>query len=131
MGHSGTMTYWKPWDERLVAEGFRVIKFDNRDMGNTQRFDDVLPDPQKYVQPGSIEAVESKFAYCAEAMANDAVAVLDHYGVAKAHIVGAAMGGLITQIIGVKHGPRCKSLCPIMTAPALNNAVGLAMAKDG
>merc|ERR1719343_545810 len=124
MGHSGTMTYWKPWDERLVAEGFRVIKFDNRDMGNTQRFDDVLPDPQKYLEHMN-SPTEAKSAYCIEDMADDAVAVLDHYGVAKAHIVGCSMGGLITQVVGVKHGSRCKSLCPIMTAPAINAALVL------
>eukprot|EP00931_Biecheleriopsis_adriatica_P007691 TRINITY_DN108954_c0_g1_i1.p1 TRINITY_DN108954_c0_g1~~TRINITY_DN108954_c0_g1_i1.p1 ORF type:complete len:341 (-),score=44.36 TRINITY_DN108954_c0_g1_i1:49-1071(-) len=133
MGHSCTMTQWSPFDQQLANAGFHVIKFDNRDMGRTQRFDDILAEPEKCMSsgPNPLEGKKDISAYCISDMADDAVAVLDHYGVDKAHIVGASMGGLICQVTGVRHPSRCKSLTPIMTAVNLNEAVGRGMAKDG
>lgn len=57
-------------------------------------------------------------AYSLEQMADDAIAVLDHAGVESAHVVGASMGGAITQIIGVKYPERTRSLTLACTAGA-------------
>lgn len=55
-------------------------------------------------------------AYSLEQMADDAIAVLDHAGIESAHVVGASMGGAITQIIGVKYPERTRSLTLACTA---------------
>ena len=78
---------WTPFDEKIANRGFHVIKFDNRYMGLTQRFDNIIA-------PGG---GEPSFAYTINDMADDAVAVLNHYGISKAHVIGASIGGLITS----------------------------------
>lgn len=124
-GHSFTMTMWTPLDRTLADAGFHVVKFDNRDMGLSQRFDDVLPDPEAYL------ADSSKCAYCIDDMADDARAVLDHYGIDQAHVFGASMGGLVAQVFATRYAERCKSLMPCMTAASLNEALAKSVAKDG
>lgn len=85
------------WDlQRYVLAGrYRVIAHDNRGAGKSDK-------------PFG--------AYSLEQMADDAIAVLDHAGVETAHVVGASMGGAITQIIGVKYPERVRSLTLVCTA---------------
>lgn len=115
------MDDWVPFDDLLANRGFRVIKFDNRDIGLSQRFDEKFPE-------GS---APSDFPYTINDMADDAAAVLDHYGISKAHVVGASMGGLITQVMGTRHPERCITLTPIMTFNSnLKKLSATAQAKD-
>jgi len=127
MGHSRTLTSWRGVAQRLVADGFRVITLDNRDCGRTQRFDSAVPDPFPHTQPGAEPGV---FAYTLDDMADDVVGVLDHYGVEKAHVVGASMGGMIAQILAVRHSSRCRSCVAIMTAARLSEGFGATAASD-
>jgi len=100
----------------LVARGYRVIRFDNRDIGLSQRFDHLgLPNL----------AVESlKFAvglkvaspYAVADMADDAAGVLDALGIPAAHVCGASMGGMIAQQMAVRHAAKVKSLTLMMTS---------------
>jgi len=100
----------------LVARGYRVICFDNRDIGLSQRFDHLgLPNL----------AVESlKFAvglkvaspYAVADMADDAAGVLDALGIPAAHVCGASMGGMIAQQMAVRHAAKVKSLTLMMTS---------------
>jgi 3-oxoadipate enol-lactonase len=78
-----------------MATKFRTIAMDNRGAGRS-----TLPS-----QPFTLEE-----------MADDAAAVLDHYGVNDAHIVGASMGGAIAQVLGVKYPDRVRSLTLACTA---------------
>jgi 3-oxoadipate enol-lactonase len=78
-----------------MATKFRTIAIDNRGAGRSS-----IP-----ITPFTLED-----------MADDAAAVLDHYGVRDAHIVGASMGGAIAQILGVKHPERVRSLTLACTA---------------
>ena len=78
-----------------MATKFRTIAMDNRGAGRS-----TLPS-----QPFTLEE-----------MADDAAAVLDHYGVKDAHIVGASMGGAIAQVLGVKYPERVRSLTLACTA---------------
>ncbi|MCP4755103.1 MAG: alpha/beta hydrolase [Proteobacteria bacterium] len=108
------------WDERfcrqLAEQGFFVIRFDNRDVGLSQKFDDSgIPDVN--------QAVDDYFAgkkiespYSLEDMADDAVGLLDVLDVAKAHICGASMGGGIAQIVAYRHPSHVSSLVSIMSA---------------
>lgn len=85
------------WIRQRMALGahFRCIAFDNRGAGRS----DVPPGP-----------------YDLEVMARDALAVLDDAGVASAHVMGASMGGVISQMLGVRHPERVRSLTLACTA---------------
>jgi len=63
-------------------------------MGSGHKFDDVLPDPRPLTAPGANP--ENKHAYLMSDIADDAICVLNHYKIDKAHIIGLSMGGLIT-----------------------------------
>ena len=119
-GYSESMVTWAPFDEKIANCGFHVIKFDNRDMGLTQRFDNII----------ASDGGEPTFAYTINDMADDAVAVLDHYGISKAHVIGSSMGGLITQVVGTRHPERCITLTLIMTSYNIRAATGAAAAKQ-
>ena len=100
----------------LVKRGFRVIRFDNRDIGLSQGFDHLgLPnlalDSLKYAM-----GLNVKSPYTLPDMAADAVGVLDALGIARAHVCGASMGGMIAQQMAVRHPQRLKSLTLMMTS---------------
>lgn len=141
MGHSATMTWWRHGAERLQRAGLRVIALDNRDSGLSQRFDSALPDPVtatlpaitcEHSQPGPTPDGGGVCAYTLDDLADDAVGVLDHYGVERAHVLGASMGGVVAQIIASRHAARCRSLSLIMTAERIGEATAAtAAASDG
>jgi pimeloyl-ACP methyl ester carboxylesterase len=100
----------------LVARGFRVIRFDNRDIGLSQRFDhlgvsNLAIDSIKY-------AVGMKVTgpYTVADMADDTAGLLDALGIQSAHVCGASMGGMIAQQLAVRHPARVKSLTLMMTS---------------
>lgn len=97
-GLGSQMTRW-PADfcGKLAARGYRVIRMDNRDTGLSTWF-----------KPGE--------SYSLSDMAADAVAVLDAAGVAKAHVAGVSMGGMITQALAINHPDRVLSITSIMSA---------------
>ena len=102
------------WDERvcrLLAErGFRVIRFDNRDVGLSTRMDHLgLPDMLAALAGNPVPL------YTLEDMADDAVGLLDALGIRAAHVVGASMGGMIAQLIAINHPDRVLSLTSIMS----------------
>lgn len=105
------LTSW-PLDmiDSLVTQGFYVIRFDNRDVGRT------TPGAG---QPPSLwrRALQRprQDGYDLADMAGDAVAVLDHLGVERAHIVGMSMGGMIAQTIAARHPSRALSLTSIFS----------------
>lgn len=99
--------------ERLVAEGFQVIRFDNRDIGLSTQLDSLgLPDLMGFFQgrrpPNPL--------YTLADMAADSIALLDALQIDKAHIVGASMGGMIAQLLAALYPDRCRSLTSIMSS---------------
>ena len=116
MGLGMQLTAWPDeLVEMLVARGFRVIRFDNRDVGLSQGFDELgVP---------NIAVAAMKFAfhlpirppYPLRALADDAVGVLDALGIAQAHVCGASMGGMVAQLMAIHHPRRVKSLTLMMT----------------
>ena len=111
----GLATQMIAWHEDFCAElagrGFHVIRFDNRDVGRSSAMRD-LPVPTLRQL-----ALRSKKAagYTLSDMAADAVGLLDQLGIERAHVVGASMGGMIAQTIGIDHPQRVLSLCSIMS----------------
>lgn len=126
IGLGTQMTRWPTaLIDGLVAHGFRVIRFDNRDVGLSSLLDDAgvpsLPDVMAaMLQGGTVPA-----PYTLSDMAADAVGILDALGIARAHVVGASMGGMIAQIMAARYADRVMSLTSVMSSsgnPALPRA---------
>ncbi|MFX0065407.1 MAG: alpha/beta fold hydrolase, partial [Candidatus Hermodarchaeota archaeon] len=101
--------------EDLVNRGFFVIRFDNRDIGLSTKFEDAgIPD---FTEIGAAYSRGEKpeVPYTLEDMADDAVGLLDALNIDKAHILGASMGGMIAQVIAYRHSSRVLSLTVIMS----------------
>ena len=99
MGATASMIYWEEeFCKRLSNQGFHIIRYDNRDVGKSITYEYGHPE------------------YTFEDLADDAIQVLDAYKVDKAHIVGMSMGGIITQIIALKHPSRVLTISLIMTS---------------
>jgi pimeloyl-ACP methyl ester carboxylesterase len=114
------------WDEEfcteLAAQGFWVIRFDNRDVGLSTRLDEAgVPDVPALMQAQAhSEAVQ--VPYTLRDMADDAVGLLDALQAGPAHVVGASMGGMIAQEMAIHHPERVRTLTSIMSTtgdPAL------------
>ena len=116
MGLGAQMIAWdEGFCEALAGEGHYVIRFDNRDVGLSTRFDEAgLPD-----MPAIVAALSAgkrpDLAYTLDDMADDAVALLDHLGVVQAHICGASMGGMIVQCMALRHPDRVATMTSIMS----------------
>jgi pimeloyl-ACP methyl ester carboxylesterase len=112
MGLATQMLAWHTDFCRELAErGFYVIRFDNRDIGRSQSFDDTPP-------PTTIELVTRRLrnvAYTLEDMADDCAGLLDCLGIESAHVAGASMGGMIAQAMAARHPDRVRSLVSIMS----------------
>ena len=101
---------------RLVAAGYRVIRFDNRDVGKSGKLDSLgMPDWAKII-PAIGKCDESNLPYTIKDMAKDAVGLLEALQIKKAHIVGASMGGAIAQMIAIHYPDRVRSLTCIMAS---------------
>ena len=118
MGLGAQLLLWrKGFCEKLVNQGLRVIRYDNRDVGLSTKITGhhagtaLLP---RMVR--SFFGLPSPAVYTLEDMADDAAALLDHLNVDKAHIVGASMGGMIAQVFAARHRLRTKTLAVIFSS---------------
>jgi pimeloyl-ACP methyl ester carboxylesterase len=84
------------WCALFVAEGYQVVRFDNRDTGLSSKL------------PGQ--------SYSAADMAADGIAVLDAIGVDRAHVMGLSMGGMIVQRMAIGHPDRLRSMTSVMSS---------------
>ena len=125
MGLGMQLVAWhEDFVESLVQRGFRVIRFDNRDIGLSENFD-------RFGAPKlGLDALKLALGlrvsspYTLADMAADSVGVLDALGIPKAHICGASMGGMIAQQIAVRHPDRVKSLTLMMTSTGARKLPG-------
>jgi pimeloyl-ACP methyl ester carboxylesterase len=111
MGLGTQMVAWRPdFCEQLVAHGFRVVRFDNRDIGRSTKVGGAPPTVTQLL-------TRSRKAgrYRLKDMAKDAIGLLDHLGVDAAHVVGASMGGMIAQEMAARYPHRVLSLASIMS----------------
>jgi pimeloyl-ACP methyl ester carboxylesterase len=100
-----------------VKNGFRVITFDNRDVGLSYKFDGVrAPNPIRQIIAKRFFPRRQMAPYNLSDMARDAVGVLDALKIDRAHIVGASMGGMIGQLIAADHADRVLSFTPVMSS---------------
>lgn len=112
MGLGAQLTLWhNEFCEKLVNLGYRVIRFDNRDVGlSTKLHGRRAEGPLIPRLLRSFVGLPSPSVYRLEDMADDAAAVLDHLGIDRAHIVGASMGGMIAQIFAARFPARTAGL---------------------
>src|SRR6266542_3608830 len=113
MGLGAQMISWdEAFCEQLAARGFHVIRFDNRDVGLSTKM-------EAAGEPDLVAAFagSSRPAYRLEDLADDAVGLLEALGIQAAHVVGASMGGFVSQLIAINHPGRVLSLTSIMSGP--------------
>src|SRR4051794_26838074 len=112
MGLATQMLGWRTaFCEELAHRGFRVIRFDNRDVGRSTKFSSHRPPTVGQL----VRRDASAAAYTLADMADDGVGLLDGLGIDRAHVVGASMGGMIAQTIAFRHPERVLSLVSIMS----------------
>ncbi len=121
----GLGTQMLSWHDDLCADlagrGFFVVRYDNRDVGlSTHLHDAPPPDLMAALTTGDT----SSASYTLDDLADDAAGLLDALGIDAAHVVGVSMGGMIAQVLAVRHPARVRSLTSIMSTPS--PAVGAA-----
>lgn len=110
MGLACQMLFWpEAFCERLASRGFRVIRFDNRDIGLSTKFDHA-PVPNVFA---AMAGDHSTVSYTIPDMAADTVGLLDALGIDAAHVVGQSMGGMIAQAVAIGYPHRVRSLTSI------------------
>ncbi|MFI6998198.1 alpha/beta fold hydrolase [Nocardia sp. NPDC050175] len=110
-GHGAHMLGWRAEFCRALAEGgYRVVRFDNRDVGLSQKF--------------------PEGGYDLSQMADDAVGLLQALGTGAVHVVGQSMGGMIAQHLAVDHPDWVLSLALVYTAPSIDYAVGIDIIRE-
>jgi len=116
MGLGAQMILWdEEFCEQLAGRGHYVIRFDNRDVGLSSKCDaGGIPDVMAAVT-ASMARQKIEAPYKLSDMAADAAGLLDALGIAKAHIVGASMGGMIAQTVAIEHPGRALTLTSIMS----------------
>jgi len=116
MGLGMQLTAWpQALVDLLVARGFRVIRMDNRDAGLSQGFDDAGTPNLAWAGLKYGLHLPLRSVYSLTEMAADSVGVLDALGLARAHVCGASMGGMIAQHLAAAYPQRVKSLTLMMT----------------
>jgi len=106
------------WDDEfvmsLVDAGYRVIRYDNRDTGLSQKYHDA-PTPGMFAFIKYKLGLSTNAPYKLRDMAADAIGLLDQLDIEQAHIVGISMGGMIAQILAAEYPDRVSSLTSIMS----------------
>ena len=104
-----------PFCEELATRGYRVVRFDNRDIGQSSK----LSGGKRLT---ALEMLKLRFLkipiqapYRLHDMAEDTVGLMDALGIKSAHLVGASMGGMIAQEIAISFPQRVRSLTSIMS----------------
>jgi pimeloyl-ACP methyl ester carboxylesterase len=108
------------WPEALVdallAQGLRVIRFDNRDAGLSQGMDHLGVPSLAWAALKHTLRLPVRAPYTLADMAADTVGVMDALDIERAHVCGASLGGMVVQHLAARHPARVRSLCLLMTS---------------
>jgi pimeloyl-ACP methyl ester carboxylesterase len=112
----GLATQMLAWDEEFCAmlakRGFRVVRFDNRDVGRSTKIDSAgLPK-----RTDMLLGRRRTAPYLLRDMGDDTTGLMDHLGIESAHLVGASMGGMIAQTVAIRRPERVRSLVSMMSS---------------
>ena len=117
MGLGMQLTSWPDaFCHGLVARGFFVVRFDNRDAGLSGR---ALPKPgchPLWAVAASVLHLPVRAPYTLDDMAHDTIGLMDGLGLLRAHVVGVSMGGMVAQVLASRYPQRVLSLTSIMSA---------------
>jgi pimeloyl-ACP methyl ester carboxylesterase len=118
MGFTAQMVAWdEEFCQQLANRGHFVIRFDNRDCGLSTKLHGVPSNSDAVIMAAMMETEMPPVPYTLSDMAADAMKVLDHLNIERAHIMGASMGGMIAQTVAIEHPHRVKTLISIMSQP--------------
>ena len=103
------------WDDRLLASlhdaGFGVLRFDNRDSGQST----ILDSAPRFDLSAAARRDRSVVTYTVDDLADDTAGLLDALGIVSAHLLGVSLGGMIAQMTAVRHPAKVLSLCSVMS----------------
>jgi pimeloyl-ACP methyl ester carboxylesterase len=117
MGLGAQMIAWPDeFIDGLVAKGHRVIHYDNRDVGLSQRMDGAKTPNLVWTMLKARFGLPVRVPYTLTDMAADGIGLLDALGIDKAHVAGASMGGMIVQLMAANHRERLLSMTSIMSS---------------
>jgi pimeloyl-ACP methyl ester carboxylesterase len=102
--------------QSLVARGFRVIHYDNRDVGMSQRMEGAPAGNLVWAMIANAVGLPVRSAYSVADMAKDGIGLLDALGIRNAHVVGASMGGMIVQHMAASHPHKVMTMTSIMSS---------------
>lgn len=123
MGLGGQLIDWpRGFVEQLLDRGFRVIRFDNRDIGCSSEFSSRPPTTAQLAKSVMLRRL-LQAEYRISDMAADTAGLLDTLGIEQADVVGLSMGGMISQALAIEHPTRVRSLTSIMSTTG-NRRVG-------
>jgi len=118
MGYTAQMIVWPQDFCQLLADaGYYVIIFDNRDCGLSTHLDGVVVDTGPIIMAAMTDQPIPPIPYSLSDMATDAVGVLDHLGIERAHVIGMSLGGMIAQVVAYEHRRRTITLTSISSQP--------------
>ena len=118
MGFTAQMVAWdEEFCTQLADRGHFVIRFDNRDCGLSTKLHGVPSNSDAVIMAAMMETEMPPVPYTLSDMAADAMQVLDHLNIERAHIMGASMGGMIAQTVAIEHPHRVKTLISVMSQP--------------
>lgn len=113
MGAMASMLWWpEAFCRKLADAGLYVIRYDNRDTGRSTKYPVGQP------------------PYTFDDMADDAIAVLDSHGIGNAHVAGMSMGGMVAQLVALRHPSRVASLTVISSSPVGTDTSHLPQTTD-
>lgn len=117
MGLGAQMIAWPDeFIHGLVSKGYRVIHYDNRDVGLSQRMDGAKTPNLVWTMLKARFGLPVRVPYTLTDMAADGIGLLDALGIDKAHVAGASMGGMIVQLMAANHRERLLSMTSIMSS---------------
>lgn len=135
MGLGRQLVAWpEAFVDGLVERGFKVIRFDNRDIGLSTKGKSKPPSMARMVS-GALSRRFVKPEYLLSDMADDAAGLLEALEIERAHIIGVSMGGMITQQLAIAHPDRVLSITSIMSMTGdrrvgrAKTSLGLKLAK--
>jgi pimeloyl-ACP methyl ester carboxylesterase len=117
MGLGAQMIAWPDeFIHGLVSKGYRVIHYDNRDVGMSQRMEGAKAPHLVWTMFKARIGLPVRVPYTLGDMAADGIGLLDALGIDKAHVVGASMGGMIVQLMAANYPERTLSMTSIMSS---------------